>query len=165
MTKLIIEINHEAPEFKQQIEAINSYIKKLSKRVIVSESNLSEVNEVIISVLLTNDDSIRQLNHDFRGKDKATNVLSFPMQESLENPDTSVYLGDIALSYETVADEAVKQNKSFKDHFTHLYIHGMLHLMGYDHEHDQDAEIMEAKEIAILKDLGIGNPYDFKLRS
>lgn len=104
------------------------------------------------SIRLTNDTGIQQLNRDFRQKDKPTNVLSFPH-------DDPEYLGDIAISYETIKREAEEQGKDFIHHFTHMLIHGFLHLNGYDHETDAEAEEMESLEIKILADMGIENPY------
>lgn len=105
-----------------------------------------------LSVMLTDDARLRGLNHDFRGKDKPTNVLAFPAHEA-------DYLGDIAISLDTVAREAAAQNKAFDDHLTHLAVHGTLHLLGHDHENDADAARMETLEINILQQLGINNPY------
>ena len=106
-------------------------------------------------VLLTDDTHMRQLNRDFRHQDRATNVLSFPANLS----DASL-LGDIALGYETVQQEADRDGKSLDDHLTHLVIHGALHLLGYDHENEATAREMEALEIAALSALGIANPYN-----
>lgn len=105
-----------------------------------------------ISVLLTNDKEVHALNKKFRKKDKPTNVLSFP------NGDNG-YLGDIAMSLDTLEREAKEENKPLENHFTHLLIHGVLHLMGYDHETDEEQEEMESLEIKILKKLDIPNPY------
>jgi len=104
------------------------------------------------NVLFTNNYEIQSLNRDFRGKDWPTNVLSFPSGEE-DN------LGDIALAYEYVADEKQRHKKSWRAHTTHLVMHGLLHLLGYDHEDDDDAEEMEALEIELLKQLHIANPY------
>lgn len=109
-------------------------------------------DDLSLSLLLTDDDEIRQLNNDFRQKDKATNVLSFPDGDN-------GYLGDIAISYDRVAEESQKENKPLNDHFVHLFVHGCLHLMGYDHENEDDAIAMELLEIKILHDIGIKNPY------
>jgi probable rRNA maturation factor len=107
-----------------------------------------------IVVLLTNDAEVRNLNARFRGKDSATNVLSFPA------PATAVgSLGDIALALGVCAREAGEQGKTLTQHLQHLVAHGVLHLMGYDHEADDEAEAMERMERAILKGLGIGDPY------
>lgn len=110
-----------------------------------------------ISVLLTDDAAIRALNAGFRGKDKATNVLSFPAPAMPGDPEPM--LGDIALGFETCAREAGDEGKSLADHATHLVIHGVLHLLGLDHETEAEAEAMEAREIAVLAGLGIADPY------
>ena len=107
-----------------------------------------------VAVLLTGDAAVRDLNARFRGKDQPTNVLSFP---AAENPDD--HLGDIALAYETCAREAAEQGKSLADHLQHLVAHGVLHLVGYDHDVDADAEIMEALERRVLAALGVADPY------
>ncbi len=111
-----------------------------------------------LSLLLTDDASIRLLNRDHRGFDKPTNVLSFPQ----EDPEADAYgplLGDIAVAHETVAREAVEEDISFRDHFLHMIVHGFLHLVGYDHMNDDEAGEMEGLETAILARLGIADPY------
>ena len=105
-----------------------------------------------ITILLTDDVRLKALNRQFRGKRKATNVLSFPCREP-------GYLGDIAVAYGTVAREAEEQHKSFSDHAVHLAVHGVLHLAGYDHESEADALAMETLETQILARLGLRNPY------
>ena len=107
-----------------------------------------------ITVLLTDDASIRQLNADFRGKDAATNVLSFPATESARP-----HLGDIALAYGVCAREAEAQGKPLAHHLMHLTVHGVLHLLGYDHQTDAEAEAMEGIERAVLSKLGVPDPY------
>ncbi len=112
-----------------------------------------------VAVLLTDDDHIRVLNRDFRGFDKPTNVLSFPAAAQPAAGDATPMLGDIAIAYETTRDEAARDGKPFADHLGHLAVHGFLHLIGYDHENDADAETMEALERRILSRLGIPDPY------
>lgn len=115
-----------------------------------------------ISVVLSNDSFVRALNRQYRGKDKATNVLSFQQTDIGDLPPPGagpLPLGDIILAYETIANEAKEQGKSFKAHCVHLVVHGTLHIFGYDHETEDDAEIMETLEINILKRMGIKNPY------
>lgn len=106
-----------------------------------------------LSVVLSDDAQVQTLNRDYRGKDKPTNVLSFPM------PPESGLMGDVIFALETLQREAEMQGKSFEDHFTHLLIHGVLHLQGFDHQTDPDAQEMEAREIRALARLSIDNPY------
>jgi probable rRNA maturation factor len=103
------------------------------------------------TILLAGDKRLRALNHDFRGKDKPTNVLSFPGDDG--------YAGDIAIAYGITRKEAKDAGKSFADHVSHLVVHGVLHLAGYDHERPRDARMMEPLEVKILKRLGIADPY------
>lgn len=117
-----------------------------------------------ISFLLTDDAQMRALNTAHRGKDKPTNVLSFPSGEALDGggligAQPPILLGDIALGYETVLGEANTGSLVFQDHATHLVIHGLLHLLGFDHIEEEEATEMEAKEIAFCRDFGIANPY------
>ena len=112
-------------------------------------------NAHALSLLFSDDAEITTLNARFRGKDRPTNVLSFPDGED-------GYLGDVILAYETVYHEAMAQNKSFRDHMLHLVIHGVLHLLGYDHAYPRDAMQMEALEVGILARLCIANPYEKK---
>ena len=120
---------------------------------------------VEVAVRLTDDAEVQTLNRDFRGKDKPTNVLSFPqvqadLLESLSNSDDGeILLGDIVLARETCAREAEEKGVSLADHATHLIVHGALHLVGYDHIDDPEASAMEALEVKALASLGIANPY------
>ncbi len=117
-----------------------------------------------ISLMLTDDAGIRELNRTWRGKDKPTNVLSFPAPEQPGIPGESGamsprHLGDIALAYETLVRESEDESKELAHHFAHLIVHGVLHLLGYDHEIESEAEIMEALEVKALATLGIADPY------
>lgn len=117
-----------------------------------------------ISVVLANDDLVHTLNRDYRDKDKPTNILSFAMLDSDDGWEAPEHagpctLGDLVLAFETVKREAGEEKKAFESHFLHLVIHGTLHLLGYDHIQDNDAEVMESLEIQILKEFGINNPY------
>jgi probable rRNA maturation factor len=119
-----------------------------------------------VSVKFTSDDEVRVLNRDYRGKDKPTNVLSFPMVapdliEMIANTDDGeVLLGDIVLAYSTCLREAEAREITIAAHATHLIVHGTLHLLGYDHMNDGEAEAMEALEQAIMASLGLHNPYE-----
>ena len=110
------------------------------------------------TILLADDETVRDLNARFRGKDYATNVLSFPAapQPGLPGPQP---LGDLVLGFGVCAAEAAAQGKTLADHLRHLVVHGMLHLLGHDHETDGEAEAMEALERAILAALGVADPY------
>jgi len=116
-----------------------------------------------LSVLLADNEFIHTLNRKYRGKDKPTNVLSFPQADLQVTDDAGlmgeVALGDVVLAIETVEEEARAQAKTFEHHLTHLVVHGVLHLLGYDHESDADAEEMEALEVEILKGMKVTNPY------
>ena len=129
---------------------------KLNKIVstILDEEKMSDC---VINLRLLNDEEMKKLNMQFRQKDKTTNVLSFP------NDDISVKqtknIGDIAISVEYVKAEAKKEGKTFDDHIIHMLAHGVYHILGYDHENNENAMIMENKEIQTLKKINISNPY------
>jgi probable rRNA maturation factor len=127
-----------------------------------AESVDTDVGDAELAVMLTDDAGVRTLNSNWRGIDKPTNVLSFPalQPEGARKPgDAPRMLGDIAIAYETTRREADAEGKPFEHHLSHLAIHGFLHLIGYDHENDADAEEMEFLETEILKQLGIPDPY------
>jgi probable rRNA maturation factor len=127
-----------------------------------AESGEAGFGEAELAVMLTDDAGIRTLNSNWRGIDKPTNVLSFPALQPTRagGPDDAPrMLGDIAIAYETTRKEADDEQKPFDHHLSHLAIHGFLHLMGYDHETDDDAEAMESLEQDILAQLGIPDPY------
>ena len=119
-----------------------------------------------IGALFCGDDRIRELNSTFRGKDAPTNVLSFPSGDDGDMPDVAaadlqamLAPGEIAIAWETLKREAALESKSVSNHLTHLWVHGLLHLMGHDHQADDEADRMEAGEIRILARLGIADPY------
>src|SRR5271156_4864704 len=109
-----------------------------------------------LAIVLTDDSAIRLLNRDWRGIDAATNVLSFPAKGAPGDPPL---IGDIVLAYETIDGEARIERKPFAHHVAHLAVHGFLHLLGYDHEREKDAEAMERTERTILRRLAIPDPY------
>jgi probable rRNA maturation factor len=114
----------------------------------------------IITLLFADDETMQDLNKEWRGLDKPTNVLSFPAPKNQPVPTGELpLLGDIVLGFGTCKREAEAAGKTLGNHTCHLIVHGILHILGYDHENDKDAEIMEAAEIKILSTLGIENPY------
>jgi probable rRNA maturation factor len=128
-------------------------LEALSDRIAKQISTLIETPALTAAILLTSNDEVADLNSQWRGKPGPTNVLSFPA------PEGAGTLGDIALAYGVIADEARAQGKAFADHTAHLMVHGALHLLGYDHEVDDEATEMEGLEIECLAALGIANPY------
>ena len=122
------------------------------------EGSLARVE---ISVVLADDAMVQALNRQYRGQDKPTNVLSFAALDGEEDlpPDGPLLLGDVVLAFETTSREAEAEGKTLADHLSHLLVHGVLHLLGYDHLEEADAEEMEEQERVILADLGIADPY------
>jgi probable rRNA maturation factor len=127
--------------------------------VAAAEAAPGRAGRAELAVMLTDDAGIRTLNHDWRGIDTPTNVLSFPAVALPRGGSHPRALGDIAIAYETTRREAERENKPFGNHLSHLAVHGFLHLIGYDHETDDDAETMEELERDILARLGIPDPY------
>jgi probable rRNA maturation factor len=128
---------------------------------LAAERNRVEDAPVLVGIVLTDDSEQRELNRTWRGKDSPTNVLSFAIADPAEPAPIGapVLLGDVVLAFETVAREATAQKKTLPDHLSHLVVHGVLHLLGFDHESDAEAAIMEAREIEILAALGMPAPY------
>lgn len=164
MTDIFVDINLDNEDWQNKIDDIEILINKVITLSIL-ESNLPKhITQVEISVMLTDDASIRELNKEYRNIDKATNVLSFPdfdiNRKNIKEVPEEFMAGDIAISLDTIEREASEQGKSLKNHFCHMMIHGTLHLMGYDHIDDDDASEMEGLETKILSDMGIDNPYE-----
>ena len=117
-----------------------------------------------ITIRLSDDAVVRELNHDFRGKDRPTNVLSFPASDTPAGPGAPALLGDIVIAHGVVAREAAAQGKSAEHHLLHLVAHGVLHLLGYDHERSAAARRMELLEARVLAAFGIADPYVMERR-
>jgi probable rRNA maturation factor len=129
-------------------------ISERAGAAVLDEIAPTDDSEPGVAVLLTSDDAVAELNQRFRGKAGPTNVLSFPASANPEN-----HLGDVALAHGVCAREAAEQGKTLEQHLAHLVVHGVLHLLGYDHETDHEAEAMEALERSILESLGVPDPY------
>ena len=147
MIKITVRI--ESTIWRQHLPPPTLWAKKAAAAL--AESGFKEQRRS--TLLLTDDAALKTLNNNFRNKDKATNILSFPSGV----PD---YLGDMAMAFETCQREAIEEGKTFLDHATHLLIHGLLHLLGYDHINEKEALEMEALEVSLLSRMDIANPYE-----
>lgn len=164
--KLLLELDITHPEWEKALPDYQSLARALcaeTLNMVLADDPL--VTQIEISVLLADNLTIQQLNRDYRHKDAPTNVLSFPSYPFTKHNlakfaiEKYVVLGDIVLALETLIEEANARNISLKNHFSHLLIHGMLHLIGFDHETSEEAVAMEALEIAILERFDINSPY------
>jgi len=152
--RVAIDIAVDCPEWRR-LPNLEGLVGECAGAVLnQTGDDLAEGAEV--SLLFCDDARIRELNRQFRGKDKATNVLSFPGPEPFGG---GLFLGDIALAFETIEREAHEQGKSLEQHCRHMIVHGFLHLLGFDHEEPAEAEDMEALEIQVLDGMGVANPY------
>jgi probable rRNA maturation factor len=147
----MIEVEVEAEGWTDAVEDVEAVVERAAASALGDEPGG-------LVILLTDDATVRDLNARFRGKDRPTNVISFP---AAEMPDTGELspLGDIVLAYGVCATEAEAQGKTLANHLTHLVVHGVLHLLGRDHEDETEAEAMEAEERAVLARLGVADPY------
>ncbi len=143
----MIEIEVEDEAWSAALPEVEAVVERAAKAA------LGTIKGDIV-VLLTDDESVREINARFRDRDRPTNVLSFPAAES-----AFPHLGDLTLASGVCAREAVEQGKTLSDHLSHLTVHGVLHLLGRDHEDDAEAEEMEAEERSILASLGVADPY------
>jgi probable rRNA maturation factor len=150
---LHIEISRNATGWPDSLDAR----AEQAVREALKQSKATVTGAAELSVVLTDDAEQQTLNRDWRGIDKPTNVLSFPQIEPFG--PVSGLLGDIILARETLEREAVELEVSFEDHFTHLMVHGFLHILGYDHMDDDEALVMEGLETQILASLGVADPY------
>jgi probable rRNA maturation factor len=135
-------------------EAWTAAVADAEARVVAAAGAALDGGTGEVVVLLTDDATVRDLNARFRGKDRPTNVLSFPAPETARP-----HLGDLVLASGVCVAEAAEQGKTVADHLSHLVVHGVLHLLGHDHEDDVEAEAMEARERVVLTTLGVADPY------
>jgi probable rRNA maturation factor len=165
---MMLEIAVEADEEWDSNSSWEEFVRSAAEAAIAESAFpqlTSAERNLELSVRLTGDDQVRALNAQWRGKDKATNVLSFPMldeanlhQANVAGPE--LLLGDIILARGVCAAEASDKGIAFEDHAAHLLVHGTLHLLGYDHHDDGEAADMEAREVRALARLGVANPYE-----
>lgn len=164
---MMLEVATEADEEWDSSTCWKELVSRAA-RAAVAESAFPQLTESLrpieISVRLTSDEEVRLLNAHWRRTDKPTNVLSFPMAEpyeleQAEEEGPELLLGDVILAHGICRQEAADKAISIEDHAAHLVVHGTLHLLGYDHAGDRDAEDMEAREVLALARLGIANPY------
>lgn len=144
-----IELVVDGPEWREVDSLLKPRLRRAARLALAHARGKGS-----LAILLSGDEALRRLNREFRGLDKPTDVLSFPAP-----PNPEAYLGDIAIAYGMTAREARKAGKNFADHAAHLAVHGVLHLLGYDHATASGAEIMEPLETEILAELGIADPY------
>ena len=153
----MIDIEVEDPAWTDAVPEAEDLVRVAAEAALraLSSSPASAGEELGgLTILLTDDASVRELNAQFRHQDSATNVLSFPAPPNPEN-----HLGDVALAYGVCAREAGEQGKPLSQHLQHLTVHGVLHLLGYDHIGDDEAEAMEGLERTVLAGLGVPDPY------
>lgn len=163
---LEIALSHVEPWPEQDWDALATRAARAALSLSAQGEMLTSAATIEISIRLTDDDEVRTLNAQYRDKDKPTNVLSFPMIQpdlldtvTTNSDDGEVLLGDIVLAHGVCAREAEERGISLADHATHLIVHGTLHLLGYDHLGEDEAEAMEAIETDALASLGLADPY------
>ena len=149
-----IEVITRSTRWKRQPKA-----SAIVKSAIFAAANALSTPPAELAIVLCNDSAIKTLNRDWRGKNAATNVLSFPAAMPGNKRHASPYIGDIVIAFETTAREALAEGKPFRLHLAHLAVHGFLHLLGYDHETERDAQEMERLERRIMAAMAIPDPY------
>ncbi len=160
--KLDISFHVHNPLWKTRLRPYTKTVSLVLEEALAAVKLRKAKGGYEVAVVLADDAFVQSLNSQYRGKNKPTNVLSFPAsyaEPTTNNHQPATELGDIVLALETIEKEAKEQGKSFRNHAIHLLVHGFLHLIGYDHIKEKDAEIMEKMEIKILGKLGIANPY------
>jgi probable rRNA maturation factor len=158
MISLTVNLDQSCARWKKAFPRMKAKISEAAAMAVLlarKSTKIKKLENVEINILLANDSTIKKLNRDFRGIDKATNVLSFPSDLSRHNPS----LGDIILASGTIKRECKVECKTLENHTIHLVVHGVLHLLGYDHMRLKDAKVMEKLECDILAAMGYPDPY------
>lgn len=160
---IVIDVSVQEPEW-ETFEAVADLVTMVAKKTLKTAMlpRIAQNRALEASIVLANDDLVHVLNREYRDKDQPTNVLTFASlddEDQITPEGENLNLGDVILSYQTIEREAQEQGKFMLDHFKHLIVHGVLHLLGYDHQNDEQANDMETLEIRILESLGVQNPY------
>lgn len=137
---------------------IRPLIRETFQVVSALQAEFQKFERIELVMILSDNEYVRQLNQQYRGKDKPTNVLSFP-NPHLRSQSSSAHVGDLVFAWSTLIDEAAAEGKEREHHFAHLVVHGLLHLLGYDHMTEVEADVMEKLEFAVLQKFAIPNPY------
>jgi phosphate starvation-inducible protein PhoH and related proteins len=155
-----IDIEVECPEWQRQLPDCEQIVRAAATATLTSQAASGRAGRSV-AILLADDDTLRELNGRFRQVDKSTNVLAFEGGDNMSPArGQDLHLGDIAVAYQTIEREAREQDKTLSDHLSHMIVHGVLHLLGYDHEDASERKQMEAIERAVLAELGVPDPYD-----
>ncbi len=159
----VVDVDITAPQWRAALPDAAEQCRRIAAAALGAAEDRWPVDRperLEVSVLLADDATLRGLNRDWRGIDAPTNVLSFPALDGAPPPPAGpVPLGDVAVAFETVAREAAAAGRSIPQHLAHMIVHGVLHLLGHDHEDEADAEDMERLETAVLAALGVPDPY------
>jgi len=167
--RVAVDISVSCQSWQSELPAVRDICRKAIREAIHTAARLSPTVQAEVSLVLSDDDFMQGLNRQYRKIDRPTNVLAFPGDDLGDTLDdlpegisvaAPVLLGDVIVAFETAVSEARADNKSLADHLSHLVVHGTLHLMGFDHENDADAQEMESLETKVLAALGVGNPYN-----
>lgn len=157
LSQIDLTVALEEPRWLEVIPDLEHFCTEVVEHVLADVENVPAA-PLEVACVFVGDAAIHDLNAEYRGKDAPTNVLSFATEDELL-PGVPAVLGDVVLSLDTILREALAQNKTPRDHTAHLIVHGLLHLLGFDHESEEDAEEMESREVQLLFELGIANPY------
>jgi probable rRNA maturation factor len=160
--RVAVEMTVAASGWRRSVPKLAQFVRQVighAVREATAKGDPTGGRPIVVSLLLADDRQVQRLNREWRGQDKPTNVLSFPALDEFTPPGCALPLGDIVLALETVRAEARSQDKELAGHMAHLLVHGVLHLLGYDHEESRSARRMEALERQTLQGLGIKDPY------
>jgi probable rRNA maturation factor len=149
-----IEVIVRSAQWRKRVSA-----QSIVKSAVSAAAKAVSTRAAELAIVLSDDSAVRTLNRQWRGKNAPTNVLSFPAAAPGKGAAASPYIGDVVIAYQTTAREALAEDKPFNAHLAHLAVHGYLHLLGYDHDNDRDADKMERLERRILKRIGVADPY------